>query len=95
MTKEHFREPLHAARLWVHECERVLSDRLVNSTDLARFAEFRANAAKKHFDELKQARAGCRVTCKSRAAAKDCHAQARDSNQPNHVGAGQCALSTS
>ena len=56
MTREHFKEPLHVARLWVHECERVLSDRLVNSADLARFAEFRANATKKHFDDIKQAR---------------------------------------
>ena len=59
MTKEHFRAPLDMARLWVHECERVLSDRLVNSTDLGRFAEFRANATKKHFDDIRQARSCC------------------------------------
>ena len=59
MTREHFREPLDLARLWIHECERVLSDRLVNATDLGRFSEFRANATKKHFDDIKQARRCC------------------------------------
>ena len=62
MTREHFREPLDLARLWIHECERVLSDRLVNSTDLGRFSEFRANATKKHFDDIRQAR-GCGLVC--------------------------------
>ena len=39
-------------RLWVHECERVLGDRLVSEADGARFAEFRSQITRKHFEDL-------------------------------------------
>jgi hypothetical protein len=41
-----------AARLWVHECERVFRDRMVNDTDMAKFDEFRAAVTKKYFEDL-------------------------------------------
>jgi hypothetical protein len=43
---------LQAARLWVHECERVFRDRMVNDTDMAKFDEFRAAVTKKYFEDL-------------------------------------------
>jgi hypothetical protein len=43
---------LQAARLWVHECERVFRDRMVNDTDMAKFDEFRASVTKKYFEDL-------------------------------------------
>jgi hypothetical protein len=43
---------LKAARLWVHECERVFRDRMVNDTDMAKFDEFRAAVTKKYFEDL-------------------------------------------
>ena len=52
MTKAEFREPLPAVRLWVHECERVLGDRLVSDTDRAKFGELRLEVTKKHFANL-------------------------------------------
>ena len=39
-------------RLWVHECERVLSDRLVSESDLAKFGEMRLDIIKKHFGNM-------------------------------------------
>lgn len=43
---------MQAARLWVHECERVFRDRMVNDTDMAKFDEFRAQVTKKYFEDL-------------------------------------------
>ena len=43
---------MQAARLWVHECERVFRDRMVNDTDMAKFDEFRASVTKKYFEDL-------------------------------------------
>jgi hypothetical protein len=43
---------LQAARLLVHECERVFRDRMVNDTDMAKFDEFRAAVTKKYFEDL-------------------------------------------
>lgn len=44
--------PLQVVRLWVHECERVMGDRLVSEADGARFAEFRGQVTRKHFEDL-------------------------------------------
>ena len=52
MTKAEFKEPLPVVRLWVHECERVLSDRLVSDNDLAKFSEMRVDVIKKHFGNM-------------------------------------------
>ena len=38
-------------RLWVHECERVFRDRMVNETDMNKFDEFRYGVTKKFFDD--------------------------------------------
>jgi hypothetical protein len=54
MRPEQFQERGAAVRLWVHECERVLCDRLVSDADAAKFGELRANATRKHFDDLQQ-----------------------------------------
>ncbi|KAK9808985.1 hypothetical protein WJX72_007373 [[Myrmecia] bisecta] len=54
MTKEYFKEPAKVVRLWVHECERVLMDRMVSDTDMVKFNEFRVNVTKKYFDEVNQ-----------------------------------------
>ena len=60
MTKDYYREPVKVVRLWVHECERVLADRMINDTDMTKFNEFRVTVTKKYFDEVNQA--GC-ITC--------------------------------
>lgn len=44
---------LQVVRLWVHECERVLGDRLVSEADQAKFGEFRAAAIRKFFGDLR------------------------------------------
>lgn len=44
-------------RLWVHECERALADRMASEADSARFAELRVAAVRKHFDDLPFVRA--------------------------------------
>ena len=56
MTKECFKEPGQVVRLWLHECERVLADRLVNEADLAKFADMRVAASRKYFADVPQAR---------------------------------------
>ena len=55
MTKDYYREPVKVVRLWVHECERVLADRMINDTDMTKFNEFRVTVTKKYFDEVNQA----------------------------------------
>ena len=54
MNKDYFREPVKVVRLWVHECERVLADRMINDTDMTKFNEFRVTVTKKYFDEVNQ-----------------------------------------
>ena len=52
MTKEMFRKPVEAIRLWVHECERVFQDRMVNELDMEKFQEFRVAVTKRFFEEF-------------------------------------------
>lgn len=54
MTKETYTTPLSAVRLWIHEADRVFSDRLVNETDAAKYDTLRAATVRKHFSELPQ-----------------------------------------
>ena len=54
MNKDYFREPIKVVRLWVHECERVLADRMINDTDMTKFNEFRITVTKKYFDDVNQ-----------------------------------------
>jgi dynein heavy chain len=51
MTKDRFKSSLKVARMWVHECERVFRDRLVNASDLERFDDMLTAAVKTHFKE--------------------------------------------
>lgn len=43
--------PQKFARLWLHECSRVYSDRLVSQIELGRFNEILVEQSKKHFEE--------------------------------------------
>ena len=54
MTKDYYKEPVKVVRLWVHECERVLADRMINDTDMTKFTEFRVTVTKKYFDDVNQ-----------------------------------------
>lgn len=54
MSKDYFKEPVKVVRLWVHECERVLADRMINDTDMTKFNEFRVTVTKKYFDDVNQ-----------------------------------------
>lgn len=56
MSKEEFKDVRSVARLWVHECERVLSDRLMSDIDKAKFKEMRINTTRKFFDDVPQVR---------------------------------------
>ena len=56
MTSAEFKDPSKAVRLLTHECERVLSDRLVSDTDLAKFATLSQDVAKKHFGSMPMVR---------------------------------------
>ena len=52
MTSAEFKDPLQAVRLLMHECERVLSDRLVSDTDLAKFSALSVDVTRKHFSGM-------------------------------------------
>ena len=52
MTSTEFMDPLQAVRLLMHECERVLSDRLVSDTDLAKFKALSLDVTRKHFSGM-------------------------------------------
>ena len=52
MVPEQFKEKAAVVRLWVHECERVLCDRLVSDADIAKFGDFRVNTTKKYFEDV-------------------------------------------
>ena len=56
MVPEQFLERTTAIRLWVHECERVLCDRLISEKDIALFNEFRVNVTRKFFEDTPQVR---------------------------------------
>lgn len=64
MHKDYFKEPVKVVRLWVHECERVLADRMINDTDMTKFNEFRVTVTKKHFDDVNQVNI-CSSLCSS------------------------------
>ena len=51
MTKDNFKSTTKVARLWVHECERVFRDRLVNEHDLAKYDDMLSAALKTWFKE--------------------------------------------
>jgi dynein heavy chain len=50
--QEYYSKPLRFLRLWVHECHRVFSDRLVSDNEIGRFSDMIVDLSKKHFDEL-------------------------------------------
>lgn len=54
MTNDVYKEPAQVIRLWVHECERVLADRMINQTDLSKFSDMRLKATRKHFPEASE-----------------------------------------
>ncbi len=56
MTSAEFKDPTKAVRLLIHECERVLSDRLVSDTDLAKYATLSLDVTKKHFGSMAMVR---------------------------------------
>jgi len=56
-------------RLWVHESERVLRDRLVSEADMLKFGEFRDAVFRKHFADLPVVRSAGRVAQQTATAA--------------------------
>ncbi|CAG9462750.1 unnamed protein product [Pedinophyceae sp. YPF-701] len=52
MTREFYTNPVQVVRLFVHECERVFLDRMVNETDMTKFNELREKVTKKHFSDI-------------------------------------------
>ena len=53
-VKEQLKDPVSVVRLWSHECERVMADRLISLPDLTKFGALRVNASKKFFEEVPQ-----------------------------------------
>lgn len=51
MTKDQFKSSAKVLRLWVHECERVFRDRLVNEHDLGKYDDMLAATLKNWFKE--------------------------------------------
>lgn len=52
MASEVYKEPAQVIRLWVHECERVLADRMISQADLSKFMDMRLKATRKYFPEV-------------------------------------------
>ena len=52
--KDQLKDPVSIVRLWSHECERVMADRLISLPDLTKFNSLRVNASKKFFEEVPQ-----------------------------------------
>lgn len=55
MTSEFYKEPEQVVRLWVHECERAFADRMIDQSDLSRFADMRVKATRKFFADIPEA----------------------------------------
>ena len=53
-TPDYFIEPMHLARLWLHESFRVYSDRLVDVADATRFEDMINRTAKNYFEDFDQ-----------------------------------------
>ena len=51
MLQEFYTNPLNVVRLWVHEVERVFSDRMVHQNDITKFDEMRVTITKKYFED--------------------------------------------
>ena len=51
MQPDYHTKPADAVRLWVHEVERVFLDRMINTTDMTQFGEFRKQVVKLFFDD--------------------------------------------
>ena len=49
-------QPMDFIRLWLHECNRVFSDRLINENDVGAFQELSLGVAKKHFPDADHAK---------------------------------------
>jgi dynein heavy chain len=49
---EFYTNPVTMARLWIHECERIFSDRMVAQADITKFDEMRVLVTKKYFSDL-------------------------------------------
>eukprot|EP00966_Prymnesium_polylepis_P296668 6853557-Prymnesium_polylepis.1 len=49
---EQIRDPMKLAQLWLHESERVYSDRLVSLADQKKYRELATEQAKKYFKEF-------------------------------------------
>lgn len=47
-----FTAPVDLARLWVHECERVFRDRIINNVEMEGFDGMMADTAKKYLSEF-------------------------------------------
>lgn len=48
---EYYSKPAKFLRLWLHECHRVFSDRLISDNEIGRFSDMLVDLSKKHFDE--------------------------------------------
>jgi Dynein, heavy chain len=46
------KEPDNLIRLWVHECERIFGDRLVNAKDLATYRALAGECCSKSFSKF-------------------------------------------
>jgi dynein heavy chain len=51
---QYFTTPLPLIRLWMHECDRVFSDRLITESDLFKYIEIKESVTKKWFDSENQ-----------------------------------------
>ena len=83
---EHFATPLLVYRLWVHECERVFSDRMVSEADLTRFSEILEATAKRWFEGEGQDK----ILARPNIFTTFTHPEASEDNRP-YVQAGDAA----